>query len=553
MEIFIIIIVFLIIWFFTSTSKSKDVKTAIKFAKEAKNGTNKFLDETNKFLDELSNNLDKFSSELEEKNIEKFKNRLYELSEREEIENLNELNKSLGLTDNFDEVTWMVDAFKRAGRYDEISHLVIKKNDVKSGFFSSNEEKYFINREYGELRREKATRDKLAQDKLAQDKLAQDKLAKDKLAKDKLAKDKLAKDKLAKDKLAKDKLAKDKLAKDKLAKDKLAKDKLAKDKLAKDKLAKDKLAKDKLAKDKLAKDKLAKDKLAKDNLAKDKLAKASNDTASIEDINKYAGEVDSYLIDFLKIRFYLAGKRGYPDLQCVDQYFNSKFSDLDKSSYSSIWQNIVSATVFDSSKCKDIDAIYHFTHKSNLSSILEYGILTRTNLNNMNLRYAFNDQMRLDGVLDSISLSFSHPNFKMFYKYRKQTSDDDWVVLKISPSLIYGKEPQTSNRTEHLNYLNKAVFCNTNAASNKMRNLSIEERMTCNAFLDMFESPIGRALPTYTYDNQAEILYLGDIPVDFIEEIYTNHQDESLNWVRELGYKVTENDVVFDQRRYRDG
>ena len=478
MEIFIIIIVFLIIWFFTSTSKSKDVKTAIKFAKEAKDGTNKFLDETNKFLDELSNNLDKFSSELEEKNIEKFKNRLYELSEREDIENLNELNKSLGLTDNFDEVTWMVDAFKRAGRYDEISHLVIKKNDVKSGFFSSNEEKYFINREYGELRREKATRDKLAQDKLAQDKLAQDKLAQDKLAQDKLAQDKLA---------------------------------------------------------------------------QDKLAKASNDTASIEDINKYAGEVDSYLIDFLKIRFYLAGKRGYPDLQCVDQYFNSKFSDLDKSSYSSIWQNIVSATVFDSSKCKDIDAIYHFTHKSNLSSILEYGILTRTNLNNMNLRYAFNDQMRLDGVLDSISLSFSHPNFKMFYKYRKQTSDDDWVVLKISPSLIYGKEPQTSNRTEHLNYLNKAVFCNTNAASNKMRNLSIEERMTCNAFLDMFESPIGRALPTYTYDNQAEILYLGDIPVDFIEEIYTNHQDESLNWVRELGYKVTENDVVFDQRRYRDG
>ena len=73
MEIFIIIIVFLIIWFVTSTSKSKDVKTAIKFAKEAKDGTNKFLDETNKFLDELSNNLDKFSSELEEKNIEKFK------------------------------------------------------------------------------------------------------------------------------------------------------------------------------------------------------------------------------------------------------------------------------------------------------------------------------------------------------------------------------------------------------------------------------------------------------------------------------------------------
>ena len=144
-----------------------------------------------------------------------------------------------------------------------------------------------------------------------------------------------------------------------------------------------------------------------------------------EYLNNYIQEIDSYLIDFLKIRFYLSGKTSYPDLQCIAQYFSFKFSDLDKSCYSSIWQDIVNATVFDSSKCKNIDAIYHFTHKSNLSSILEYGILTRTNLNNMKLRYEFNDQMRLDGVLDSISLSFSHPNFKMFYKYRKQTGEDD--------------------------------------------------------------------------------------------------------------------------------
>lgn len=451
MEIFIIIIVLLIIWFFTSTSKSEDVKTAIKFTKEA-------TDETNKFLDDLNSRLDKFNSELEEKNIEKFKNRLYELSEREYLEDFDELNKSLGLTDSFDEVTWLVDAFKEAGRYDEISHLVIKKNNVKSSFFSSNKDKYVINLEYGELKRERATREKLAQEKLAKEKLAKEKLAKD-----------------------------------------------------------------------------------------------FSETESIIDIDKYAGEVDSYLIDFLKIRFYLAGKRSYPDLKCVDQYFNFKFSHLDKSSYSSIWKNIVSATVFDSDKRKNIDAIYHFTHKSNLPSILEYGVLTRANLNKMNLRYAFNDQMRLDGVLDSISLSFSHPNFKMFYKYRKQTGEDDWVVLKISPLLLYGREQDISNGIIDFNYLNKAVFCHTNAASNKMRNLSIEERMTCDAFLDMFESPIGRSLPTYTYDNQAEILYLGDIPVNFIEEIHVNHEDESLNWVKELGYKVTENDVVFDQRRYRDG
>lgn len=464
MEIFIIIIVLLIIWFFTSTSKSEDVKTAIKFAKEAKDGTNKFLDELNDNLDDFNKNLEesnkKYAKESKNNILKKQKEHLIWLSELEDIDGINESIQSIGFDlDGIDDhVTSIVDNFKEAGRYEEISHLVIKRSNDESGFFSTNTESYVPNYDFGRQERDRAT-----------------------------------------------------------------------------------------------KEKLAKDKLAKDKLAKAKLAKAFDDTTSLEDISKYAGEVDSYLIDFLKIRFYLSGNTSYPDLQCVDQYFSSKFSDLDKSSYGSIWQNIVSATVFDSSKCKNIDAIYHFTHKSNLSSILEYGILTRTNLNNMNLRYAFNDQMRLDGVLDSISLSFSHPNFKMFYKYRKQTSDDDWVVLKISPSLIYGKEQQMSNRIEGLNYLNKAVFCNTNAASNKMRNLSIEERMTCNAFLDMFESPIGRALPTYTYDNQAEVLYLGNIPVDFIEEIYINHHDESLNWVRELGYKVTENDIVFDQRRYRDG
>ena len=451
MELFLIIIVFLIIWLFISTSKSEDVKTAIKFAKEAKN-------ETAKFCDELSSNLDNFSNELEVKNLKNFKNRLYELSEREDLEGFDELNKSLGLADNFDEVTWIVNAFKKAGIYDEISHLVIKKNNLKSGFFSSNEEKYIINRKYGEFKREESAIDELVAEELA-----------------------------------------------------------------------------------------------KDKLAKDKLAKKINSANNPECIDGYVKKIDDYVIDFLKIRFYLAGTTSYINLQCVDNYFKVKFPEINERFYSLIWQGIVDSIVFDRDKCKQINAIYHFTHKSNLASILEHGVLTRTNLNNMHLKYSFNDQMRLDGVLDSISLSFSHPNFKMFYKYRKQTGDDNWVVLKISPSLLYGEEQHASQRVQGFEYFNKAVFCHMNAASNKMRNLSIEERMTCNAFLDMFESPIGRSLPTYTYDNQAEILYLGNIPIDFIEEIYTNRHDESLEWVRDLGYRVTENDVVFDQRRYRDG
>ncbi|MFP3457309.1 DarT ssDNA thymidine ADP-ribosyltransferase family protein, partial [Psychrobacter sp. SIMBA_152] len=329
--------------------------------------------------------------------------------------------------------------------------------------------------------------------------------------------------------------------------------KLTQEKLTQEKLTQEKLTQEKLTQEKLTQEKLTQEKLTQEKLTQEKLTQDFSNTYSLEDVNGYAEEVDSYLIDFLEVRFYLAGKTNYLNLKCIDDYFKTKFPKLDKSLYSLIWQNLVNRVKFDKSKIKSIDSVYHFTHKSNLASILEHGVLTRANLEKMSLKYEFNDQARLDGILDSISLSFSHPNFKMFYKYRKKTGENNWVVLKISPTLLYGREQNITDGIKNFNYLKKAVFCHTNAASNKMRNLSINERMTCNTFLEMFESPIGRSLPTYTYDNQAEILYLGDIPVDFIEEIHINHQDEGLNWVRELGYKVTENDIVFDQRRYRNG
>ena len=302
MEIFLIIIVFIVVWFFTSTSKSEDVRSAIRFAKEAKDGTSKFLDELNDNLDDFNKDFEerteKYIIESKRNILKKQKEHLVWLSELDDIDDINKSIKSMGLDGIDEDVTSIVDDFKEAGRYEEISHLVIKRSNDKSGFFSTNTESYVPNYDFGRQKRDRAT------------------------------------------------------------KEKLAKEKLTKEKLAKEKLTKDKLAKDKLAKDKLVKEKLVKEKLVKEKLVKEKLVKALDDTTSLEDISKYAGEVDSYLIDFLKIRFYLSGKTSYPDLRCVDQYFNSKFSDLDKSSYGSIWQNIVSATVFDSSKCKNIDVTH---------------------------------------------------------------------------------------------------------------------------------------------------------------------------------------------------
>ncbi|MDN3399539.1 DarT ssDNA thymidine ADP-ribosyltransferase family protein [Psychrobacter sp. APC 3426] len=512
MEIFLIIIVFIVVWFFTSTSKSEDVRSAIRFAKEAK-------DETNKFLYELSENIDEFNKDFEERTekyiieskrniLKKQKEHLVWLSELDDIDDINKSIKSMGLDGIDEDVTSIVDNFKEAGRYEEISHLVIKKSS-KSGFFSPKEEKYIINHEYSKIRREKATRERVERERVERERVERERVERERVERERVERERAERERAERERAERERVERERVERERVERERAERERAERERTQK--------------------------------------------PHYFEDVSHYIKEIDGYLIDFLKIRFYLSNRKEYPAIKCIDKYFKSKFPQVDERLYISIWSELAGRIAFDENKRKNISSIYHFTHKSNLASILEYGVLTRTNLNKMSLKYTFNDQMRLDGILDSISLSFSHPNFKMFYKYRKQTGNEDWVVLKISPSLLYGRERCISNRIKDFNYLNKAVFCHTNAASNKVRNLSIDERMTCNAFLEMFESPIGKSLPTYTYDNQAEILYLSDIPVDFIEEIYIHHQDESLNWVRELGYKVTENDIVFDKRRYRDG
>lgn len=259
-------------------------------------------------------------------------------------------------------------------------------------------------------------------------------------------------------------------------------------------------------------------------------------------------ELQKNLKDFIKIRYYLTGMKSYPYLDCIYDLFATQVPGISNEYCELVWYKITDAIYFDEKQRKNIKHLYHFTHINNLKSILQHGFLTRNNLDNNVMEYSFNDSLRLDGVTDSISLSISHPNYKMFYKYRKLTNDNDWVVISISPQILYGKQGFISKNIKSFNYLNKAIFCKKNAATNEMRNLSIPERKTCEAFLDMFKSTTDRNLDTYTYDNQAEILYQGNIPVDFIDEIHVLDKNNSFNWIEDLGFTVSENKTVFSKR-----
>lgn len=251
---------------------------------------------------------------------------------------------------------------------------------------------------------------------------------------------------------------------------------------------------------------------------------------------------------FIAIRYYLTAFKDYPEISTLNIYLDHKIPESDPIFYELIWNYCLERIELDKNKLKRINALYHFTHKNNLRSILEMGLVTKSNLEKLGINYIENDKNRWDGVEDSISLSISHPNHKMFMKYAKHTGLENWVVLKISPELLSGNTNPAYKGLENYDYWDKAIFNKFNAASFAMKNLSIQERKSHKAFLDMFESNIGITLETYTFDNQAEILYQGNIPKEFIQEIHVIEEDPDLSWVHDLGFKLSVNKTVFEKR-----
>lgn len=252
--------------------------------------------------------------------------------------------------------------------------------------------------------------------------------------------------------------------------------------------------------------------------------------------------------NFIAIRYYLTSLKNYPNTNALNSYFENKIPESFPIFYELIWEFCLKKIELDQSKIKSINALYHFTHIDNLRSVLEIGLVTKANLEKLGFNYIENDTNRWDGVEDSISLSISHPNHKMFMKYANPTGLENWVVLRISPDLLSGNVNPAHKELENYNCLDKAIFNKFNAASFAMKNLSVEERKSHKAFLDMFESNIGMTLETYTFDNQAEILYQGDIPKEFIQEIHVIEENLNLSWVRDLGFKLSVNKTVFEKR-----
>lgn len=155
---------------------------------------------------------------------------------------------------------------------------------------------------------------------------------------------------------------------------------------------------------------------------------------------------------------------------------------------------------------RGIRFLTHFTRVSSLDSILNHGLVTRDVLVREGSIGVCNDQYRLDGT-NAICLSIAFPNYKMFWGVRKDNPNVDWVILAISPRVLWQL---------------RCAFCVANAASAGVTAIPLQNRMTLASFKGMYgdfgeksRSQLGLddEFPT---NPQAEVLMLDGVPIQYI-------------------------------------
>lgn len=157
-----------------------------------------------------------------------------------------------------------------------------------------------------------------------------------------------------------------------------------------------------------------------------------------------------------------------------------------------------------------IKAIYHFTNISNLESIIKYGICNRKYMNENKINYEYTDTNRFDEQINCISLSINQVNKSMLMS-KTNKFYNDWIIIELDAEQIIN------------NFYNKIYYCKNNAASSEMINLLKNNKVylkSVSAFKNMFENN-----KNYL---QGELLLEGNIPFEFVTNIYVKSLQEKL-------------------------
>lgn len=167
---------------------------------------------------------------------------------------------------------------------------------------------------------------------------------------------------------------------------------------------------------------------------------------------------------------------------------------------------------------RNITTLCHFTRVSNLQSILTHGLISIDILKSRNLIYSNNDDYRYDNKTNAICTSITFPNYRMFYSYWSNTSEE-YCVLELDAKILYEKD---------------CLFCATNAANSNETSRSDFEKRGLNGLEKLFyddKYTISWGLgKEYTTDPQAEVLVLEDIEVNYIKYVSFRNKNTKFPW-----------------------
>jgi hypothetical protein len=181
---------------------------------------------------------------------------------------------------------------------------------------------------------------------------------------------------------------------------------------------------------------------------------------------------------------------------------------------------------------KGINKLVHFTSYYNLESILKNGLLPVSDLKNKKIDYYNNDSDRYDGFIDAVSVSITFPNYRTFYKKRKEYKKRNWVVLILDKSILWDKDCLFVDG-------NAATYKNSNNLKENKEQLLNSLNSLKNLFEDIKEyrgdkkqrqnNLISENMPT---NPQSEVLIFNRIEVKYIKEIHYkgfNMPDDIIN------------------------
>ena len=191
-----------------------------------------------------------------------------------------------------------------------------------------------------------------------------------------------------------------------------------------------------------------------------------------------------------------------------------------------------------------IEEFVHFTNERNLFSILNRGVLSRKVLQENNIPFEYNDEKRLDGMTEAVSLSITSPNYLMFYKYRVLKEKFNWVVIAFNSQKI-------------LEY--NCCFYRANASCMDSYQYEKEERQNVDSFEEMFsdwdphhrrgELDLGS---NETTNPQAEVLVFDAIPISCISRVVFQNENQLKMYIpllSKLGIKGMCGKYFFSPRR----